>query len=86
MPSIGSVLSCPQEPVQLLNDTASQAIGALACAISTVNVIYDRLFGGDNAKQGQNAAEPSNLDSRLNLIRGMAQELETKVSFIQSRV
>lgn len=77
-------VSC--EPIQQLNDIASSIIDTLARTNSTVNIISDVLFGGTDAKTGQNVAEPVNLESKLKLIHAMSQDIENKVVSIQNRV
>lgn len=69
---------------QQLNDIAASIIDTLATANFAANVIKERLFGIDEGKTS-NAAEPNNLESRLCLIRTMAQDLNAKLGEIQSR-
>ena len=76
-----------QAPVQQLNDIAAGIIDTLADANAKVSIIKDRLFGSEPEKVSQTGSlEPSNLETRLRLIRTIAQDINDTLCMVQNRV
>jgi hypothetical protein len=75
----------PIAPAELLNNIASDVIASLDSAIGLANIIQDRMFVTEVAKSAT-VQDPYNLETRLQLIRAMSQELNGKLATIQSRV
>lgn len=74
------------EPLEALNIIASIIIDTLVEMNCTTNLIYDGLYGSENAKDNQAMPEPCNLESRLRLIRSMVQDINARLCTIQGRV